>query len=70
MDTKNYGLKIRSAREKMGLSQYELAQKIGCTDAYVSLLENGKRIPSIEMVLSISLACGTPKVCPTCGKRI
>jgi transcriptional regulator with XRE-family HTH domain len=70
MNIKKYGEKIKTARERIGLSQYELAERVGCTDAYVSMIENGRRTPSIEMILQFAQVLGTPKMCPTCGKKI
>jgi len=37
------GKKIQTAREEAGMSQEELARKIGCTQASLSNYELGKR---------------------------
>ena len=46
---------IREYREKMGYKQSELAQKAGCTQAYISLIERGRR--NIDSQLWHQLAC-------------
>jgi transcriptional regulator with XRE-family HTH domain len=46
---KDVGRRLREARTKAGLSQRGLAFP-GCTAAYISRLEAGARIPSLQMV--------------------
>ncbi len=41
---------LRSCRQKAGLKQSELAQKVGVTGPYISLLESGKRPPPADEV--------------------
>lgn len=41
---------VREIREELGLSQYELADKLGVTQAAVSLWESGRRLPSTTVV--------------------
>lgn len=36
---------IKARREELGLTQKEVAQRVGTTPAYISLLENGKSLP-------------------------
>ncbi len=43
------GARLREARERAGLSQRQLAFD-GCTAAYISRLEAGARVPSLQMV--------------------
>jgi transcriptional regulator with XRE-family HTH domain len=61
--------RLRAARERAGLSQRSLARGI-CTPAYVSRLEKGERIPSLQLLRRIAsrlgvdadeLASGLPK---------
>ena len=47
---------IRRARESKKLTQESLAELADVTDVYVSLIEQGKRIPSDEKAVSISLS--------------
>src|SRR6185436_17082164 len=46
---RDVGLRLKAARERAGLSQRQLAFP-GCTAAYISRLEAGARIPSLQMV--------------------
>lgn len=51
------GVKIKSARESKNMSIYELANKSGLSDSYLSRLENGQRKdPSISTVIKIVTA--------------
>jgi tetratricopeptide (TPR) repeat protein len=43
------GARVRAARERSGLSQRQLSFE-GCTPAYVSRVEAGKRIPSLQIL--------------------
>src|SRR4051794_41933292 len=46
---RDVGLRLKAARERAGLSQRQLAFP-GCTAAYISRLEAGARVPSLQMV--------------------
>jgi tetratricopeptide (TPR) repeat protein len=48
-DPKKLGRRLREAREKAGVSQRKLAFA-GCTNAYISRLESGHRIPSLQLI--------------------
>ncbi|WP_435275773.1 helix-turn-helix domain-containing protein [Psychrobium sp. nBUS_13] len=48
-----FGLYIRNAREKMGWTQPEAAEKIGIEQSYLSKLETGKSFPSEEIFSSL-----------------
>ena len=41
------GQRIRSHRQSNHLTLKQLAEKVGCTDAYLSQIENGRVSPSI-----------------------
>ncbi len=45
-------------RRKSGLTHEQLAEKADCHPSTVSLLENEKRGPSLEMVLKLSRGLG------------
>lgn len=49
---------LRAARKEKGLTQKEMAQKIGCTTAAYGHYETGKRNPDIEGIKKISAALG------------
>ena len=50
------GLAIRHFRQGAGLSQDGLADRLDVRPSYVSMLESGKRYPSIEMLIHIARA--------------
>ena len=50
MEPKNQiGKRIRTARESKGLTQKEVAKKVGVTDAYISRLERNDARPSDDL---------------------
>lgn len=53
------GNEIRKAREATGLSQEQLALEAGLHRTYISLLERGKRSPTIDVLLRICKVLGT-----------
>jgi len=50
---------LRAAREKLGLSQEELAERAGVDRTYVSILERGLKSPTLETLEKICGALGT-----------
>ena len=50
------GVAIREFRQQAGLSQDQLADRMELSTPYISMLESGKRYPSIEMLIRIALA--------------
>lgn len=52
------GNKIKLLREQRGLTQYDLAAKIGVSQARISHYETGRRGLSIELAASIAAALG------------
>ncbi len=48
------GTKIRKLREEMGLTQEDLARSVGLSSEFISLLELGKRSPSLESLSRIA----------------
>ena len=51
---------IKYYREYYGMSQRELAEKIQVSFGEISLIENGKRLPSILIAMKISRALNIP----------
>ncbi|HXV57012.1 MAG TPA: tetratricopeptide repeat protein [Gaiellaceae bacterium] len=51
------GLRLRAAREKAGLSQRQLAFP-GCSPAYISRIESGDRIPSLQLLRELGRRLG------------
>jgi Zn-dependent peptidase ImmA (M78 family)/transcriptional regulator with XRE-family HTH domain len=54
------GQRLKEARETCGFKQEEVAQKIGITREYLSLLENGKRNPPLRMLQKLAELYGCP----------
>jgi transcriptional regulator with XRE-family HTH domain len=50
---------IRSARKAAGVSQGELARRLGCDQGRVSRIESGKQGVSLERAVRFSIALGT-----------
>jgi len=50
------GAAIREFRYRAGLSQDGLADRMDLSGSYISMLESGKRYPSIEMLIRIAIA--------------
>jgi transcriptional regulator with XRE-family HTH domain len=50
------GVTIRQFRLQAGLSQDDLADRMDVSTPYISMLESGKRYPSIEMLIRIAVA--------------
>jgi tetratricopeptide (TPR) repeat protein len=51
---KEVGMRLKASRERAGLSQRQLAFP-GCTAAYISRLEAGARVPSLQMINQLAL---------------
>ncbi len=56
----NYAKAIRTIRAARGLSQKDLAARLKIDPSYVSLIEAGKRVPSISVLEDISKALDVP----------
>lgn len=52
----NHLVKIKEAREFAGMSQSDLARKLGTTNQQISRLELGQRKLTVEWLISISEA--------------
>lgn len=50
------GITIRNYRQSAGLSQERLGERMGVSTNYISLLESGKRYPSIGTLIRIARA--------------
>ena len=61
MDTlqQKFGSIIRRRRAEIGLGQEALADKAGLHRTHVSLLERGKRMPTLEVVRKLAAALET-----------
>jgi len=50
--------RIRNLRQKRGLTGYELARKAGISPSYISLIENGLKVPDEPVAVAIAQALG------------
>ena len=48
MKVNEIGQRLKSARQKCGYSTRVLEKELGISNGYLSLLENGKRLPSLD----------------------
>ena len=58
IEMENYREVIRNKRERVGWSQYKLAQVAGITQSFMNEIESGKKSPSIEVFFRICEALG------------
>lgn len=56
----NIGEKLKSAMKRMNISQNMLARQVGISQAYVSLICSGKKIPTIGTLTQIANCLGIP----------
>jgi transcriptional regulator with XRE-family HTH domain len=52
------GQRIRVLREKLSLTQEQLAEKAGISVSYLSMIERAQRTPHVETLVAISEALG------------
>lgn len=57
---KTMGSRIRRARERLGISQEELAFRIGKTQNAISTYENGNRMPHLSQLPELAEALEVP----------
>ncbi len=53
-------MNIRNARKAVGLTQAELARRVGCDQSEISRLERGERLMSVRMLTAIARALEIP----------
>lgn len=51
---------VKEKRKELGLTQAQLAERIGSDEYYISSIETGKRIPGNKFLLSISNTLNIP----------
>lgn len=56
----NIGIRIKEERNRIGMSQTELADAIGSNKSKISNIENGRSIPTIETLVKIGNAFNIP----------
>jgi transcriptional regulator with XRE-family HTH domain len=55
-----FAANVRRLRAKKKLSQKALADKVGISVSYVSMLERGQRSPPLETIEKLAPALGVP----------
>ena len=51
-------MNIKAYRLRLGLTQKQLAERIGKTASYITKVETGKLVPGEDVILSLSAALG------------
>ncbi len=59
---------VRKLRGKKNLSQKTLADKVGISVSYVSMLERGQRSPPLDMLEKVAKALGVTPISLLGGK--
>lgn len=58
MEYKRLGDNVRKYRKIAGLTQEQLAEMIGCSNSHIGQIENGRGIPSLDIMVKIANALG------------
>lgn len=51
--TKDYCKKFKFARKKLGITQYELAAKLGVSPSSIGMYEQGRRLPDYDTLIRL-----------------
>ena len=54
MDQKAIGKRIKSAREKKGLTQEQLAEQVNLSPMHITAIERGNKLPRLETLIKIA----------------
>ena len=54
MDQKAIGKRIKSAREKKGLTQEQLAEQVNLSPMHIRVIERGNKLPRLETLIKIA----------------
>lgn len=57
----NIGKTIKELRKKFGIVQEQLAEDIGISQSYLSLIERGEREPSLSLIRDVSKVLRVPE---------
>ena len=53
---KEMGAVIRFQRHRLGMTQEQLADAVGISNSHLSQVESGKKVPSLELLVKLTLA--------------
>lgn len=59
MEPKILGANIRKYRKQIGITQEQLAEKIGRSVNYIGMIERGEKVPSLKTFVLIANTLGT-----------
>jgi transcriptional regulator with XRE-family HTH domain len=62
MDYEKLGLRVRQQREMNGLTQSQLARKVGITGSFIGHIERGEKKASVDTVVAL---CNALEISPT-----
>ncbi len=54
INKKLFGKKIKEARDRLGFTQFELAEKIGVSQNFLGDIERGIKLPSLNTLIQLS----------------
>lgn len=54
INKRSFGKKIREGREKLGYTQFQLAERIGVSQNFLGDIERGIKLPSLSKLILIS----------------
>ncbi len=57
-DNKIFLENLKKRREKLCLSRLQAAKKLGCSDTYVTNIENGEKVPAYNFLVKLAEAYG------------
>ena len=64
-----FGKRLRWLRQKVGMTQRELGEKVGTSDAMISYYESGRVVPSAERLEDLADVFGVSMDALWRGKR-
>ena len=70
IDAREFGKLIKDLRIQANMTQAQLAKNIDVSDVYISLIEQGKRFPSMEIQRAIQHWLHNHCFCPYCKRRL
>ena len=59
LDYSEIGRRIARRRKELGLRQFQVCERAGINDKYLSCIERATSIPSLEVIMKLALALDT-----------
>ena len=53
---KNFAIKLKQIRKSKKMSQGKLSVEAECSKSYIGMIENGKKVPTLTIIASLSRA--------------